>query len=136
MPYLSFIFKKSLFLQSHRHQVSEGSTRLMVLWFITWSPATLQATCIMAAKDTYLSTLLSATCKAYLGRGGKICRPKRPGHQELGERQWAVQKHRDSLRTCLAVVIPAGQGYVSHMSRYRYMSASSVNRIAHSHCCV
>lgn len=36
----------------------------------------------------------------------------------------------------LAVLVPAGQGLVPHMSRYRYTSASSVNRIAHSHCCV
>lgn len=40
----------------------------------------------------------------------------------------AVQKHRESLRPYL--VVPAGQGHVSHMSRYRYMYASSVNRIA------
>lgn len=59
---ISALFLRNLyiFFQLHKCQVSEGSTRLMLLLFIIWSPATLQASCILAAKDCYLSTLLSA----------------------------------------------------------------------------
>lgn len=93
-----FLRNLHIFFQLHKCEVSEGSTRLMLLLFTTWSPATLQASCAVAAEDCYLGTLCvkgiipGYTFLPYLGRKQKICSLKSCGHRELSERQYGCAK--------------------------------------------
>lgn len=131
MPYLSFIFKESLsFFPITQTSGLRGEHKLMLLWLITWSPATLQASCIMAARGS-ISVPVSAHMYSVEEEGFA-------DQRGLAIKRWEMaglcRSTKEKPQAYPAVVIPAGQGYVSHTGRYRYMSASSANRIAHSHC--
>lgn len=132
MPYLSLIFKESLsFLSITQTSSLRGEHKT-------------HASVIHHMVSCHTAGILHNGSKRLLSQYPSVSpRVKRSWVEEerfvdqrgLAIKNWvrgnmAVQKHRESLRPYLAVVVPAGQGHVSHMSRYRYMSASSVNRIA------
>lgn len=132
MPYISLIFKESLYFLSITQVSSlrgEHKTHASVIHHMISCHA---ASILRTGSKRLLSQYPSVSPRV---KHTWVENERFADWRGMGIKSWvrgnrAVQRHRESLRPHLAVAVPVGQWHAS----YRCVPALSLNWTAHSHC--
>lgn len=136
MPYLSFIFKESLYFLSITQVSSLRGEHKAYASVIHHMISCHTASILHTGSKRLLSQYPSVGPRV---KHTWVENYRFADERGMGIKSWvkgneAVQKHRESLRPHLAVVVPAGQGHVFYTSRYRCMPVLPLNWIVQSQC--